>query len=44
MNAEFIHMRLSASERLLKLNRIAIRQMQSLTSNSTATKQLSSNE
>jgi hypothetical protein len=44
MNAECIHMRLSASERLLKLNRIAIRQMQSLTSNSTATKQLSSNE
>ena len=44
MNAEFIHMRLSASERLLKLNGIAIRQMQSLTSNSTSTKQLSSNE
>tara|TARA_B110000008_G_scaffold279098_1_gene324907 strand:- start:71 stop:910 length:840 start_codon:yes stop_codon:yes gene_type:complete len=44
MNAEFIHMQLSASERLLKLNRIAIRQMQSLTSNSTSTKQLSSNE
>jgi hypothetical protein len=44
MNAECIHMQLSASERLLKLNRIAIRQMQSLTSNSTATKQLSSNE
>lgn len=44
MNAEFIHMRLSASERLLKLNCIAIRQMQSLTSNSTSTKQLSSNE
>ena len=31
-------------ERLLKLNRIAIRQMQSLTSNLTSTKQLSSNE
>jgi len=44
MNAEFIHMQLNASERLLKLNRIAIRQMQSLTSNSTSTKQLSSNE
>lgn len=33
MNAEFIHMQLSASERLMKLNSIAIRQMQSLTSN-----------
>ena len=32
MNAEFIHMQLSASDRLLKLNAIAIRQMKSLTS------------
>ena len=32
MNAEFIHMQLSASDRLLKLNTIAIRQMKSLTS------------
>jgi len=30
MNAEFIHMQLSASDRLLKLNAIAIRQMKSL--------------
>jgi hypothetical protein len=32
MNAEFIHMQLCASDRLLKLNAIAIRQMKSLTS------------
>ncbi len=31
MNAEFIHMKLSAPDRLLKLNIIAIRQMKSLT-------------
>ena len=31
MNAEFIHMQLSASDRLLKLNTIAIRQIKSLT-------------
>ena len=30
MNAEFIHMQLNASERLIKLNAIAIRQMKSL--------------
>jgi len=40
MNAEFIHMQLTASERLLKLNTIAIRQMQSLTSNAALVKQL----
>jgi hypothetical protein len=40
MNAEFIHMQLSASERLMKLNSIAIRQMQSLTTNAQLTKQL----
>ncbi len=40
MNAEFIHMQLSASERLVKLNSIAIRQMQSLTTNAQLTKQL----
>lgn len=33
MNAEFIHMQLNASDRLLKLNTIAIRQMKSLTTN-----------
>ncbi len=31
LNAEFIHMELSQSERLLKLNQNAIRQLQSLT-------------
>lgn len=31
MNAEFIHMKLSQSERLKRLNQIAIRQMQTLT-------------
>lgn len=40
MNAEFIHMQLSASERLMKLNSIAIRQMQSLTTNAQLAKQL----
>ena len=40
MNAEFIHMKLSASERLMKLNSIAIRQMKSLTTNAELTKQL----
>ena len=40
MNAEFIHMKLSPSERLLKLNTIAIRQMQSLTSNAALAKHL----
>jgi len=40
MNAEFIHMQLSASDRLLKLNTIAIRQMQSLTTSAQLTKQL----
>ncbi|MGB4767525.1 MAG: KilA-N domain-containing protein [Rugosibacter sp.] len=39
MNAEFIHMALSQSERLKRLNEIAIRQMQVLTSGS-AIKQL----
>jgi hypothetical protein len=34
MNAEFIHMALPQSERLMRLNQIAIRQMQTLTSNS----------
>jgi hypothetical protein len=34
MNAEFIHMELSQSERLKRLNEIAIRQMQTLTANS----------
>ncbi|MEI6656295.1 MAG: KilA-N domain-containing protein [Verrucomicrobiota bacterium] len=34
MNAEFIHMTLPQSERLMRLNQIAIRQMQILTSNS----------
>ena len=34
MNAEFIHMTLPQSERLMRLNQIAIRQMQTLTSNS----------
>ena len=32
MNAEFIHMRLAQGERLKRLNEIAIRQMQVLTS------------
>lgn len=40
MNAEFIHMQLNASERLLKLNTIAIRQMQSLTTNAKLIQQL----
>ena len=40
MNAEFIHMQLSASDRLLKLNTIAIRQMKSLMINTALTKQL----
>jgi hypothetical protein len=40
MNAEFIHMQLSASERLMKLNSIAIRQMQSLTMNAKLMQQL----
>lgn len=40
MNAEFIHMQLSASERLMKLNSIAIRQMQSLTTNAQLMQQL----
>jgi hypothetical protein len=40
MNAEFIHMQLSASERLMKLNSIAIRQMQSLTTNAKLMQQL----
>ena len=40
MNAEFIHMKLSASERLMKLNSIAIRQMKSLTTSAEFTKQL----
>lgn len=40
MNAEFIHMKLTASERLMKLNTIAIRQMQSLTTNAQLAKQL----
>jgi hypothetical protein len=40
MNAELIHMQLSASERLIKLNTIAIRQMQSLTANAQLAKQL----
>lgn len=40
MNAEFIHMQLSTSQRLMKLNSIAIRQMQSLASNAQLTKQL----
>lgn len=40
MNAEFIHMQLNASERLMKLNHIAIRQMQSLTTNAQLAKQL----
>lgn len=39
MNAEFIHMELPAHERLIKLNKIAIRQMKSLT-NSEHIKQL----
>jgi hypothetical protein len=34
MNAEFIHMTLPQSERLMRLNQIAIRQMQTLTPNS----------
>ena len=40
MNAEFIHMQLSTSQRLMKLNSIAIRQMQSLANNAQLTKQL----
>lgn len=40
MNAELIHMQLSASERLMKLNSIAIRQMQSLTTNAKLIQQL----
>ncbi len=40
MNAEFIHMDLSAKERLLKLNSIAIRQMKSLTANHEIVKQI----
>ena len=43
MNAEFIHMQLSAAERVLKLNAIAIRQMKSLTENTALTKQLHHN-
>lgn len=43
MNAEFIHMQLSGSERLVKLNTIAIRQMQSLTANTQLTQQLPDN-
>jgi superfamily II DNA/RNA helicase len=34
MNAEFIHMKLPQGERLKRLNQIAIRQMQVLTSTS----------
>lgn len=33
LNAEFIHMGLSQSERLVKLNAIAIRQMKTLAAN-----------
>ena len=33
LNAEFIHMRLAQSERLTKLNAIAIRQMRTLSAN-----------
>lgn len=40
MNAELIHMQLSAADRLVKLNTIAIRQMQSLTTNAQFAKQL----
>ena len=43
MNAEFIHMQLSASDRVSKLNAIAIRQMKSLTENTALTKQLHHN-
>ena len=43
MNAEFIHMQLSASDRMLKLNAIAIRQMKSLMTNATLTRQLPQN-
>jgi len=39
MNAEFIHMALPQGERLKRLNQIAIRQMQTLTSH-TALRQL----
>lgn len=39
MNAEFVHMRLAQGERLKRLNQIAIRQMQTLTTR-TATQQL----
>jgi hypothetical protein len=39
MNAEFIHMNLPQSERLKRLNQIAIRQMQTLTAN-TAVRQI----
>ncbi len=42
LNAEFIHMGLSQKSRLLKLNAIAIRQMQTLTDN--ATRLLGSNK
>ena len=44
MNAEFIHMQLEASERLLKLNAIAIRQMRSLASNAALATQLPNHE
>ena len=37
---QFIHMQLNASERLMKLNSIAIRQMQSLTTNAKLMQQL----
>jgi len=40
MNAELIHMKLSQGERLKRLNEIAIRQMQVLTSSSPSTNQM----
>jgi len=44
MNAEFIHMQLTAADRLLKLNTIAIRQMQSLTTDAALVKLLPDHE
>ena len=38
MNAEFIHMGLSQGERLKRLNQIAIRQMQTLTTHTSVRK------
>lgn len=40
MNAEFIHMSLSSSDRLRRLNEIAIRQMKTLTAAPSASRQL----